>query len=159
MNSTKCLPDEIPRQCTAAPSVATVHQLTLPVSLVQESQQKNKCFPQNCHLNTSCQSTFMISHFSWGCRRIRWVLLPSLAAGEDMGKGSGDPVPMNHERTVSSGEKLILFFHGFSNTTLMWNHAGETFAGQQEHFRGCRAGLLEPPELLIHVACGTVCST
>lgn len=41
----------------------------------------------------------------------------------------------------------------------MWNHAGETFAGQQEHFRGCRAGLLEPPELLIHVASGTVCST
>lgn len=97
--------------------------------------------------------------FTWGCRRIRWVLLPSLAAEEDMGKGSGDPVPMNHERTVSSGEKLILFFHGFSNTTLMWNHAGETFAGQQEHFRVCRAGLLGPLELLIHVASGTVCST
>lgn len=58
-------------------------------------------------------------------------MLPALAAGEDMGKASKDPKPLNHEQTVLSGQKQLLFCHGFSNTRLMGNHAGDTAGALQ----------------------------
>lgn len=47
----------------------------------------------------------------------------------------------------------------FPILTRVWNHSEDMLVGQQENFRGCRAGLLEPSELLIHVARGAICSS
>lgn len=86
------------------------------VSLVQDCQQKTKRSPQNHHLNTSCQSTFIVQENWMGAVPIPYYW------GEH-GKGSKDQCPWIMW-------KLILFCH--VNTKSMWNQAGHTPAGQQE---------------------------
>lgn len=110
--------------CSSSP-VATTHQLILPESLVQDCQQKTKCFP---HINTSCQSTF------YSAGELRGCCYQPLLLGRTWARPAKTQSPWIMNRLYYQDKNNSYFVMAFPIPG-WWEIMQEI---EQEHFKGCR---------------------